>query len=98
MTKRFTYEKHKVKDNLTGEFHSSNRVSVNVLNELYDENQKLKHALSRPIIEAFSLKDMAPEMSNDLRIANLINHAMIQFIKSKGHSLEEVTRFVKEEL
>lgn len=40
--KRFTYENHKVKDNLTGEFHSSNRVSVNVLNSLNDENEQLK--------------------------------------------------------
>ena len=41
MTERFTYENHKVKDNLTGEVHSSNRVSVNVLNALHEENQEL---------------------------------------------------------
>lgn len=40
--KRFTYENHKVKDNLTGEVHSSNMVSVNVLNQLNDENEQLK--------------------------------------------------------
>lgn len=39
--KRFTYENHKVKDNLNGEVHSSNRVSVNVLNTLHEENQEL---------------------------------------------------------
>ena len=43
--KRFTYENHKVKDNLTGEFHSSNMVSVNVLNSLNDENEQLKQEL-----------------------------------------------------
>ena len=40
--KRFTYENHKVKDNLTGEVHSSNMVSVNVLNALHEENQELR--------------------------------------------------------
>ena len=40
--KRFTYENNKVYDNLTGEFHSSNMVSVNVLNELNDENRELR--------------------------------------------------------
>lgn len=34
--KRFTYKNNKAYDNLTGEFHSSNMVSVNVLNELND--------------------------------------------------------------
>lgn len=43
--KRFTYENHKVNDTLTGDIHSSNRVSVNVLNELHEENEKLKDAL-----------------------------------------------------
>ncbi len=40
--KQFEYKNHKVYDNLTGETHSSNMVSVNVLNELHEENQKLK--------------------------------------------------------
>ena len=40
--KRFTYENNKVYDNLTGEFHSSNMVSVNVLNELAEENEQLQ--------------------------------------------------------
>ena len=45
--KRFTYENNKVYDNLTGEFHSSNMVSVNVLNELADENEQLKKELKK---------------------------------------------------
>lgn len=40
--KRFEYKNHKVYDNLTGETHSSNMVSVNVLNELAEENEQLK--------------------------------------------------------
>lgn len=44
--KRFEYKNHKVYDNLTGETHSSNMVSVNVLNELADENQLLKQRLA----------------------------------------------------
>ena len=39
--KRFEYKNHKVYDNLTGETHSSNMVSVNVLNELHDEKQSV---------------------------------------------------------
>ena len=40
--KRFEYKNHKVFDNLTGEEHSSNMVSVNVLNALHEENEQLK--------------------------------------------------------
>lgn len=43
--KRFEYKNHKVYDNLTGETHSSNMASVNVLNELYKENQFLLHII-----------------------------------------------------
>ena len=43
--KRFIYKNHKVYDNLTGEFHSSNMVSVNVLNELSEENEQLKQQI-----------------------------------------------------
>ena len=46
--KRFEYKNHKVYDNLTGETHSSNMVSVNVLNELYEENQ-----IKLEIVDAF---------------------------------------------
>ena len=45
--KRFTYENHKVKDNLNGEVHSSNRVSVNVLNALHEENQELHKTIEK---------------------------------------------------
>lgn len=48
--KRFTYENNRVKDNLTGEFHSSNKVSVNVLNELVDENRMLQDKLDVHIL------------------------------------------------
>ena len=40
--KRFTYKNNKVYDNLTGEFHSSNMVSVNVLNEQQDTITELE--------------------------------------------------------
>lgn len=40
--KRFEYKNHKVYDNLTNETHSSNMVSVNVLNKLHEENERLK--------------------------------------------------------
>lgn len=39
--KRFEYKNHKVFDNLTGETHSSNMVSVNVLNKIYEEKQTM---------------------------------------------------------
>lgn len=38
--KRFEYKNHKVFDNLTGEEHSSNMVSVNVLNQLARVNRE----------------------------------------------------------
>lgn len=57
--KRFTYENHKVKDNLTGEEHSSNMVSVNVLNALYDENMSLRRRHTRLII---LLKDIIKDL------------------------------------
>ena len=44
--KRFEYKNHKVFDNLTGETHSSNMVSVNVLNELHEENNELRLQLN----------------------------------------------------
>ena len=69
--KRFTYENHKVKDNLTGEAHSSNMVSVNVLNRLDKdllncraENTKLKLILKM----VYSVKKLRKDKKNTLRI------------------------------
>ena len=50
-TKRFEYKNHKVYDNLTGETHSSNMVSVNVLNELYEENNLLKDIIKDIVVQ-----------------------------------------------
>ena len=47
--KRFEYKNHKVFDNLTGETHSSNMVSVNVLNALHEENIMLKQKIDRQL-------------------------------------------------
>ena len=57
--KRFTYENHKVKDNLTGEVHSSNMVSVNVLNSLYEENMILRYKHTQLIL---LLKDIVDDL------------------------------------
>ena len=75
MTERFTYENHKVKDNLTGEVHSSNRVSVNVLNALHEENQELH----KTIEELDNCQKGQSHRINDLHLENkqlkdLINH------------------------
>lgn len=48
--KRFEYKNHKVFDNLTGEEHSSNMVSVNVLNQLAEENEQLREALKNSYV------------------------------------------------
>lgn len=64
--KRFTYENHKVKDNKTGEVHSSNMVSVNVLNELNDENELLKQRIDYLIRELKT--EMATSISRNERI------------------------------
>ena len=53
---RFTYENHKVKDNLTGEINSSNRVSVNVFNKLNDENKRLKQQIQQAIDDIWLLQ------------------------------------------
>ena len=45
--KRFIYKNNKVYDNLNGEFHSSNMVSVNLLNELNDENEQLRQVVEQ---------------------------------------------------
>lgn len=49
--KRFEYKNHKVYDNLTGETHSSNMVSVNVLNELHEENNLLKDIIKDIVVQ-----------------------------------------------
>ena len=74
--KRFCYENNKVYDNLTGEFHSSNMVSVNLLNELNDENEQLKEEIrAYPINEQYAEEIMQQNQKlrierNDLRIKN----------------------------
>ena len=55
--KRFVYKGMKVYDTLTNEFHSSNMVSVNVLNELNDENEQLRILLKEAEDEIERLKD-----------------------------------------
>lgn len=59
--KRFEYKNHKVYDNMTGEIHSSNMVSVNVLNELADENEELKKDVEY-------WKQVASQYSNELNV------------------------------
>lgn len=49
--KRFEYKNHKVFDNLTGETHSSNMVSVNVLNALHEENSLLKDIITDIVVQ-----------------------------------------------
>ena len=61
--KRFTYENHKVKDNLTGEVHSSNMVSVNELNRL---DNKLLNCRA----ENTKLKILLKDIVNDLKRMN----------------------------
>lgn len=63
MTDRFTYENHKVKDNLTGEIHSSNMVSVNVLNRLDNELLNCR-------AENTKLKLILKDVVNDLKRMN----------------------------
>ena len=61
--KRFTYKNHKVKDNLTGEVHSSNMVSVNVLNRLDNELLNCR-------AENTKLKLILKDVVNDLKRMN----------------------------
>ena len=72
---------------------------VNLLNELHEENQQLK-LLTKPvqdtIIEEFTITK--EDISNNQRITELTNYALIEFIKSKGYTFKEVNQFIKEEL
>lgn len=69
---------------------------VDRLNELSEENQKLKETLIETnrelIIETMSLKNY--NVSDNQRITELTNHVLVEFIKSKGYTLEEVSEFV----
>ena len=62
-TKRFEYKNHKVYDNMTGETHSSNMVSVNVLNELHEENMILKGEVAHYKLILMSLEEQAKRLS-----------------------------------
>ena len=66
--KRFTYENHKVKDNLTGEFHSSNMISVNELNRLDNELLNCR-------AENTKLKILLKDIVNDLKRMNTKGYA-----------------------
>ena len=72
---------------------------VNLLNELQEENQQLKlltKSVQDTIIEEFTITK--EDISNNQRIAELTNYALIEFIKSKGYTFKEVNQFIKEEL
>ena len=70
-----------------------------ILNELAEENQQLK-ILTKPVQDAI-IKEFTitkEDISNNQRITELTNHALTEFIKSKGYTLKEVNQFIKEEL
>lgn len=85
--KRFEYKNHKVYDNLTGETHSSNMVSVNVLNELHEENEHYK-ALFFEIVET-ALTD---KNCRELYCKGILN------IFDKANSLNQARDMIKEYL
>ena len=72
---------------------------LDMMNKLHEENQQLK-ILTKPvqdtIIEKFTITK--EDLSNNQRITELTNHALTEFIKSKGYTLKEVNQFIKEEL
>ena len=72
---------------------------LDMMNKLHEENQQLK-ILTKPvqdtIIEEFTITK--EDLSNNQRITELTNHALTEFIKSKGYTLKEVNQFIKEEL
>ena len=42
--------------------------------------------------------ELLNELSEEARITNMTNKALIEFCKSRDHSLQEITTFVKDEL
>jgi hypothetical protein len=91
--KRFEYKNHKVYDNLTGETHSSNMVSVNVLNELYEENNLLKDIINDIVVQLD-----ANHTSHTYQMTIPINKVIYNELKRrlKGTSFnEELRRFLE---
>ena len=80
-------------------YYTHMEIICDLLNELHEENQQLKQ-LTKPIqdtiIKEFTITK--EDLSNNQRITELTNHALTEFIKSKGYTLKEVTQFIKEEL
>ena len=83
--KRFEYKNHKVYDNLTGETHSSNMVSVNVLNELYEENQRLTDKLNQTALE---LVDGVISQGKAVEISEMSYHEFIDYRAKNGKPME----------
>ena len=100
--KRFEYKNHKVFDNLTGEEHSSNMVSVNVLNQLArvnregvkkvqklaKENEQLKQSVNN-LKETILKITIAYQRKHDNTIVNLVDEVHEEDITDLIKELQE---------
>jgi hypothetical protein len=77
-----------------GEAPLTQKEVANLLNQYEYETQTLKQKVTELLTETMTITDL----SDKQRINELTNYALVQFIKSKGHTMEEVTAFVKEKL
>lgn len=67
-----------------------------LLNLFDKENKKLKGIIQKLMINQMTI---TPEdMHNNQRITEITNYALVEFIKSKGYTFEEVSQFVTGEL
>ena len=64
------------------------------MNKLNDENQQLKETITKMIVKEFTITKEDMDKEENTRITGLTNQILIEFCKSKGHTLEEITEFV----
>ena len=63
--------------------------------ELEEENQQLKETIRKMIVKEFTITKEDLDKEENTRITGLTNQILIEFCKSKGHTLEEITEFVE---
>lgn len=64
-------------------------------NTLRRENEELKETIRKRVIKEFTITKEDLNREEARRITELTNHILVEFCKSKGHSLEEITEFVE---
>lgn len=91
--KRFEYKNHKVFDNLTGEEHSSNMVSVNVLNALHEEKEELKEQ-NKELKQDNDIKFWKLQLMEQWNNTELISHELYLAIENGYEISDEFKKYL----